>query len=95
MRTLALELLCMLFDDWRSAQSGSRTSIRLSRAERAKLGKIREQIAADPAAPITLTRLCARVPRRSVAEGCIMTASQRVGPSGSNAHAIRPGPGAE
>ena len=33
-------------DDWRSAQSQSRTSIRLSQAERARLGKIREQIAA-------------------------------------------------
>ena len=59
-RTVALDLLRMLFDDWRGAQSQSRTSIRLSRAERAKLGKIREQIAAEPAAPITLTRLCAR-----------------------------------
>jgi AraC-like DNA-binding protein len=57
---VALDLLRMLFDDWRGAQSQSRTSIRLSQAERAKLGKIREQIAAEPAAPITLTRLCAR-----------------------------------
>ena len=59
-RTLALDLLRMLFDDWSHAQSQSRTSIRLSRAERARLGKIREQIAADPAAPISLTQLCAR-----------------------------------
>lgn len=59
-RTLALDLLRMLFQDWQGAQSQSRTSIRLSAAERARLTRIREQIAADPAAPLTLTRLSTR-----------------------------------
>jgi AraC-like DNA-binding protein len=60
-RTLSLELLRMLFEDWQSAQSRSRTAIRLSSADRSKLVRIREQIAADPAAPMTLARLCAKV----------------------------------
>ena len=59
-RTLALDLLRMLFQDWQGAQSQSRTSIRLSAAERAKLTRIREQIEANPAAPLTLPRLGAK-----------------------------------
>jgi AraC-like DNA-binding protein len=56
-RAIGLDLLRMLFHDWQSAQSQSRTSIRLSAAERAKLIGLREHIAANPAAPLTLTRL--------------------------------------
>ena len=59
-RTLTLDLLRMLCLDWQSAQSRSQTAIRLSATERAKLTRIREQIAANPAAPVTLTRLTAK-----------------------------------
>ena len=56
-RAIGLDLLRMLFHDWQSAQSRSRTSIRLSATERAKLHEIREKIATNPAAPLTLPRL--------------------------------------
>ena len=59
-RTLALDLLRMLFQDWRSARTQMLTSIRLTPPDRAKLYKIRDQIDADPAARITLAALSGR-----------------------------------
>jgi AraC family transcriptional activator of pyochelin receptor len=59
-RTLALDLLRMLFQDWRSTRTQMLTSIRLTTSERAKLQKIRDQIDADPAARVTLAGLSGR-----------------------------------
>jgi AraC family transcriptional regulator, transcriptional activator of the genes for pyochelin and ferripyochelin receptors len=59
-RTLALDLLRMLFQDWRSARDHVLTSIRLAPPERARLQRIREQIDANPAARITLAALSSR-----------------------------------
>ncbi|HEV7446021.1 MAG TPA: AraC family transcriptional regulator [Steroidobacteraceae bacterium] len=59
-KTLALDLLRLLFQDWQSSRPGSRTSIRITPTERSHLLKIREQIETDPASPITLAALCAR-----------------------------------
>jgi AraC-like DNA-binding protein len=59
-RTIALDLLRLLFQDWQSARSQSLASIRITPAERAKLTKIREQIDSNPAAPLTLQALCAK-----------------------------------
>jgi AraC-like DNA-binding protein len=59
-RTLALDLLRMLFQDWRSARTHVLTSIRITPPERAKLLKIRDQIDANPAARITLAALSGR-----------------------------------
>ena len=59
-RTIALDLLRLLFQDWQNARSQSLASIRITPAERAKLAKIREQIKADPAAPLTLQGLCTK-----------------------------------
>jgi AraC-like DNA-binding protein len=53
-RTIALELLLLLFHDWQSARPEARTSIRITPAERSKLARIREQIDRDPAAAVTI-----------------------------------------
>jgi AraC-like DNA-binding protein len=57
-RALALDLLRILMHDWQHARPESRMSIRITQPERARLLKIRDQIDADPAAPITLAALC-------------------------------------
>jgi len=59
-RTLALDLLRMLFQDWRSARDHVLTSIRITPPERARLLRIREQIDSNPAARITLAALSSR-----------------------------------
>ena len=59
-RTLTLDLLRMLFQDWRSARTHMLTSIRITPPERAKLDRIRDQIDANPAARITLAALSSR-----------------------------------
>lgn len=59
-RTLALDLLRMLFQDWRTGRGQVLTSIRITASERAKLVKIRDQIDANPAARITLAALSGR-----------------------------------
>ena len=56
-RTIALDLLRLLFQDWRSARPQARASLRVTPAERSKLSKIREQIDLDPAAPVTMRTL--------------------------------------
>lgn len=56
-RTIALDLLRMLFQDWQSARPHARASIRITPSERSKLLKIREQIDLNPAAPITINAL--------------------------------------
>ncbi len=53
-RTIALDLLRLLFQDWQSARPQTRTAIRITPGERGKLLKIREQIDLDPAAPVRL-----------------------------------------
>jgi AraC family transcriptional activator of pyochelin receptor len=60
-RTLALDLLRLLFHDWQSARPRSRTSIRITPSERSRLLRIREQIDIDPAVPITINALCTQV----------------------------------
>ncbi len=60
-RSLSLELLRMLFHDWRSARTHMRASIRISPPERARLIRIREQIDADPASRLTLGTLASRM----------------------------------
>ena len=59
-RALALDLLRILMHDWQNARPQSRMSIRIAQPERARLLKIRDQIDADPAAPLTLAALCAQ-----------------------------------
>ncbi|HVO45356.1 MAG TPA: AraC family transcriptional regulator [Steroidobacteraceae bacterium] len=59
-RALSLELLSMLLRDWRAARSHLRAAIRITPAERARLIRIREQIDADPGAPLTLTGAAGR-----------------------------------
>lgn len=59
-RALSLELLRMLFHDWRMARTHMRARIRITSAERARLVRLREQIDADPAAHLTLNVLAAR-----------------------------------
>jgi AraC-like DNA-binding protein len=59
-RTLALDLLRLLFHDWSLSHPRSRTSIRITPAERNKLLGIRDQIEMDPAASITLPAFCAK-----------------------------------
>jgi AraC-like DNA-binding protein len=56
-RSIALDLLRLLFQDWQSARSQARPSIRITPAERSKLSKIREQIEMDPATPLTIQAL--------------------------------------
>lgn len=57
-RALALDLLRILMHDWQHARPESRMVIRITQPERARLLKVRDQIDADPAAPITLAALC-------------------------------------
>jgi AraC-like DNA-binding protein len=57
-RALTLDLLRILMHDWQHARPESRMSIRITQPERARLLKVRYQIEADPAAPITLAALC-------------------------------------
>jgi len=59
-RTIALDLLRLLFQDWQSARPQSRASIRITPAERSKLSKIRAQIDLDPASPVTIRALSAK-----------------------------------
>lgn len=59
-RALSLELLRMLFHDWRTARTHLRARIRITSAERARLVRLREQIDTDPAAHLTLKTLAAR-----------------------------------
>ena len=59
-RTIALDLLRLLFQDWQSARSQTRAAIRITPDERSKLLKIRQQIELDPAATVTLQALSAR-----------------------------------
>ncbi len=59
-RSIALDLLRLLFHDWQSARPQARASIRITPVERSKLSKIREQIDLDPAAPVTIPVLCAK-----------------------------------
>jgi AraC-like DNA-binding protein len=56
-RTIALDLLRLLFQDWQSAKPRARNSIRITPNERSKLLKIREQIDLNPAAPVTILAL--------------------------------------
>ena len=58
-RTIALDLLRLLFQDWQSARSQTRAAIRITPDERSKLLKIRQQIELDPAATVTLQALSA------------------------------------
>lgn len=57
-RTLSLDLLRLLINDWQSARPEARMSIRITGPERARLLKLREQIDANPAAPLTMAKLC-------------------------------------
>jgi AraC-like DNA-binding protein len=59
-RTIALDLLRLLFQDWQSARPQARASIRITPAERSKLSKIREQLDLDPTAPVTIRALSAK-----------------------------------
>lgn len=59
-RTIALDLLRLLFQDWQNARPQTRASIRITPDERSRLAKIREQIDSDPAAPVTIAALSAR-----------------------------------
>ena len=59
-RTIALDLLRLLFQDWQSARPGARASIRITPTDRGKLSKIREQIDMNPAALLTLEALCTK-----------------------------------
>jgi AraC-like DNA-binding protein len=59
-RALSLELLRMLFRDWRTARTHVRPAIRITPSERARLVRLREEIDSDPAARLTLTTLTAR-----------------------------------
>ena len=57
-RTLVLDLLRLLLNDWQSAKPEAGMSIRITPPERARLLKVREQIDANPASRITLAALC-------------------------------------
>jgi AraC-like DNA-binding protein len=60
-RTLALDLLRLLFHDWQNARPRTAMSIRITPAERSRLARVRQQIDSDPAAPVTIDSLCAKV----------------------------------
>ena len=60
-RTLALDLLRMLFQDWRGSRARTRAMLRITPAERATLIKVRDLVSQDPAAPFTLAGLSRRV----------------------------------
>jgi AraC-like DNA-binding protein len=57
-RSNALELLRVLFDDWRTASPQSRASMRITLPEREKLFRIRDLIKANPGRAWTLPALC-------------------------------------
>lgn len=57
-RSNALELLRVLFEDWRTASPQSRASMRITLPEREKLFRIRELIKANPGRTYTLPALC-------------------------------------
>lgn len=59
-RSNALELLRVLFEDWRTASPHSSTSMRLTPPEREKLFRIRDLIKANPGRTYTLPALCAQ-----------------------------------
>jgi AraC-like DNA-binding protein len=59
-RAIAIELLRVLFEDWRDAQPRVTTSMRFTRPEQEKLQRVRELIESDPAASLTIPALCAR-----------------------------------
>lgn len=59
-KAIALELLRLLFEDWRNALPRVRTSMRFTKLEQEKLLRMRELIEADPAASLTIAALCAR-----------------------------------
>ncbi|MBS0578099.1 MAG: helix-turn-helix transcriptional regulator [Proteobacteria bacterium] len=60
-RALSLELLRMLFHDWRSARTHLRPLLRITPSERARLVRLREQIDSDPAVRLTLGLLSSRL----------------------------------
>ena len=57
-RSNALELLRVLFEDWRTASPQSRASMRITLPEREKLFRIRDLIKANPGRTWTLPDLC-------------------------------------
>jgi len=59
-RSISFDLLRLLFHDWQNARPRTKSSIRITPTERHRLDRIRDQIERDPAAPITLTALCAQ-----------------------------------
>ena len=59
-RSNALELLRVLFEDWRTASPQSRASMRITLPEREKLFRIRDLIKANPGRTYTLPALCAQ-----------------------------------
>jgi AraC-like DNA-binding protein len=59
-RAISLDLLRMLFENWRSASPRLRSSIRLTPLERDKLSRIRELVKADPGETYTIPGLCAQ-----------------------------------
>jgi len=59
-KSIAFELLRVLFADWRDAQPRITTSMRFTRPEQEKLQQVRELIESDPAASLTIPALCAR-----------------------------------
>ncbi len=59
-RSNALELLRVLFEDWRTASPHSSASMRITLPEREKLFRIRDLIKANPGKTYTLPALCAQ-----------------------------------
>ena len=59
-RSIALELLRVLFENWRGASPHLRSSMRITPQEREKLAQIRELVKANPAGTFTIPALCAR-----------------------------------
>jgi AraC-like DNA-binding protein len=59
-RAIALDLLRMLFENWRSSSPRSRSSMRITPLERDKLSRIRELVKSDPSAIFTIPALCAQ-----------------------------------
>jgi AraC-like DNA-binding protein len=57
-RAIALDLLRVLFDNWRSASPRMQSSMRITPQEREKLSRIRELVKANPADPFTIPALC-------------------------------------
>jgi AraC-like DNA-binding protein len=59
-RSNALELLRVLFEDWRTASPHSHASMRITLSERERLSRIRDLIKANPGRTYTLPALCAQ-----------------------------------